>query len=153
MLSSEVCCQMMRSFQMSTWNNSIKPFVIFFGSTTMSHWCHKDYFTDVLTTFLGLERVSCIAVYGGSESSRISPKNILICILRMSKGLMGLWEWVINDRIFIFVWTIPLIWLSLSDKNHDPKLYLHTENSLGQTVMNLFWIVENLVSGHRQLRD
>ncbi len=31
-----------------------------------------------------------------------------------------------------------LIWLSLSDKNHDPKLYLHTENSLGQTVMNLY---------------
>ncbi len=24
-----------------------------------------DYFNDVLTTFLGLERDSCIAVYGG----------------------------------------------------------------------------------------
>ncbi len=40
----------------------------------LSHWCHMDYFIDVLTTFLGLECVSCVAVYGGSESSRISLK-------------------------------------------------------------------------------
>ncbi len=32
---------------------------------------HMDYFNDVLTTFLGLEHVSCIAVYAGSENSRI----------------------------------------------------------------------------------
>ncbi len=32
----------------------------------------KDYFKDVLTTFLGLERGSSVAVYSGSESSRIS---------------------------------------------------------------------------------
>ncbi len=31
-----------------------------------------DYFKDALTTFLGLERVSCFAVYGGSESAQIS---------------------------------------------------------------------------------
>ncbi len=30
-----------------------------------------DYFNDVLTTFLGLEFGSCIAVNAGSESSRI----------------------------------------------------------------------------------
>ncbi len=33
-----------------------------------------DYFIDVLITFLGLERVSCVAVYGGSEGSRMSLK-------------------------------------------------------------------------------
>ncbi len=33
-----------------------------------------DYFIDVLTTVLGLERGSYIAVYGGSENSRISSK-------------------------------------------------------------------------------
>ncbi len=32
-----------------------------------------DYFNDVLTTFLGLERGCYVAVYGGSESS-ISSK-------------------------------------------------------------------------------
>ncbi len=41
-----------------------------------------EYFTDVLTTFLGLERGSCIAVYAGSESSQI-----LICVPKMNKGL------------------------------------------------------------------
>ncbi len=35
---------------------------------------HGLFFNDALTTFLGLERVSCTAVYGGSESSRISSK-------------------------------------------------------------------------------
>ncbi len=40
----------------------------------LNHWCHMGYFNDVLTTFLGLERGSSIAVYGGSESSRISSK-------------------------------------------------------------------------------
>ncbi len=29
---------------------------------------HMDYFNDVLTTFLGLEHVSCVAVYTGSET-------------------------------------------------------------------------------------
>ncbi len=37
----------------------------------LNHWCHMDYFNDVLT-FLGFERVSCVAFYAGSESSQIS---------------------------------------------------------------------------------
>ncbi len=48
------------------------------------------YFDSVLTTFLGLEHFSSVAVYAGSESSRISQKNILICVLKMNEGLMGL---------------------------------------------------------------
>ncbi len=39
-----------------------------------NHWCHLDFFKDVLTTFLGLEFVSCVDVYARSESSRISSK-------------------------------------------------------------------------------
>ncbi len=38
-------------------------------STTVVTWTN-----NVLTTFLGLERGSCVAVYAGSESSRISSK-------------------------------------------------------------------------------
>ncbi len=49
-----------------------------------------DYFNDVLTTFLGLECVSSVAVYAGSESSRISSKNILNCDPKINKGFMGL---------------------------------------------------------------
>ncbi len=39
-------------------------------------------------------------------------KNILICVLKMNEGLYGFgtrWRWVINDRVFIFGWTIPLM--------------------------------------------
>ncbi len=45
-----------------------------------------DYFNDVLATFLGLERVSCDAVFGGSESFWISSK----IFSKMNKDFMGL---------------------------------------------------------------
>ncbi len=38
----------------------------------MNLWCYMDYF--VLTAFLALECVSCVALYAGSESSWISSK-------------------------------------------------------------------------------
>ncbi len=52
--------------------NKVVIFVLFvqkkysrsFIKLQLNPWCHMDYFNDVLTTFLGLERVSCIAVYG-----------------------------------------------------------------------------------------
>ncbi len=51
-----------------------------------------DYFNDVLTVFLGLDRGSALAVYEGSESSRDFITNILICALKMNEALTGL-EW------------------------------------------------------------
>ncbi len=45
-----------------------------FRKLRLNHWCHMDYFIDVLTTFLGLESGSYVAVYGGSENSWISSK-------------------------------------------------------------------------------
>ncbi len=45
-----------------------------FVTLPLNRWCHMDFFTDILTTFLGLERGSCVAVYAGSESSRIWSK-------------------------------------------------------------------------------
>ncbi len=47
-----------------------------------------DYFNDVLT-FLGLERVSCIAVCRVRKLSDFI-KNILICVPKVNKGLTGL---------------------------------------------------------------
>ncbi len=38
-----------------------------------------DYFTDVLATFLCVDRGNTIAVYGGSESSQIPLKYINLC--------------------------------------------------------------------------
>ncbi len=48
-------------------------------------FCHMDYFNDVLTSFLVLEHVSCVAVYEASESSWIH-QNIIICVCRKSYG-------------------------------------------------------------------
>ncbi len=45
-----------------------------FVELQLNHWCHMDYFNDVLTNFLGLEHVSCVAVYAGSESSQTSSE-------------------------------------------------------------------------------
>ncbi len=70
-----------------------------------------DYFNDVLTTFLGLER-GTVAAYAGSESSRISSKTILICIPMMNEeDLTGLDLTVYNSwSEFSFLGeTIPLI--------------------------------------------
>ncbi len=56
----------------------------------LNHWCHMDYFNNVLTIFLGLERVICIAG-------------------RRSYGFENTLRRVINDRIFVFWgWIIPL---------------------------------------------
>ncbi len=48
-----------------------------------------DYFNDALTIFLGLERVSCIAVHGMPENSDFSSTT-LICVQKMNEGLTGL---------------------------------------------------------------
>ncbi len=60
----------------------------------LNHWCHMDYFNDVLITFLGLER-----------GSSVSVKNILICVLKVNEGLTGLERCEgeqFNDRIKFF---------------------------------------------------
>ncbi len=54
-------------------------------------WCHMNYFNNSLTAFLGLERVSWIAVYEGSEWKLLDfIKNIWICVPKMNEGLTGL---------------------------------------------------------------
>ncbi len=38
----------------------------------LNHWCHMDYFNNVLATFLGLKLASCIAVYLGQGYSNLA---------------------------------------------------------------------------------
>ncbi len=98
------------------WLNKVIIFVFFahkkysrsFIKLRLNHWCHMDYFNDVLTTLLGLECVSCVAVYGGSGSSRISSKISSFVFWRSYK-FGTTWRWVIND---IFGWTIPLMFIN-----------------------------------------
>ncbi len=49
-----------------------------------------DYFTDLLAMFLDLDRVSTLAVYGRFLELLDFIKNILICVLKMNRGLTGL---------------------------------------------------------------
>ncbi len=52
----------------------------------MSH----PYFTDLLATFLDVDRVHSIAVYGRDRQLSECIKNILICVQTMNGGLTGL---------------------------------------------------------------
>ncbi len=57
----------------------------------LNHWCHMDYFNNVFTIFLGLEYC-------------YTSNNILICVSKIV--IFGMtWGWVINVRIWIFLWT------------------------------------------------
>ncbi len=44
---------------------------------------------------LDLERISCVAVYAGSESSRISSK--IYCVPKMNEGLTGLNDMTVSN--------------------------------------------------------
>ncbi len=49
-----------------------------------------DYFTNVLATFLYLDRVMTLAIYGRVRELTGCIKNILICVPKMNGGLTGL---------------------------------------------------------------
>ncbi len=49
-----------------------------------------DYFTDLLATFLDVDHVNSIVVYGRVRQQSECIKNILICVLKMNGGLTGL---------------------------------------------------------------
>ncbi len=49
-----------------------------------------DYFNDVLATFLCVDRVRTLAVYGRVRELSEFIKNILICVPKMNEGLTGL---------------------------------------------------------------
>ncbi len=46
-----------------------------------------DYFTDLLATFLDVDPVNHIAIYGRARELSDSIKNILICVPKMNKAL------------------------------------------------------------------
>ncbi len=54
----------------------------------MNHWCHMDYFNDLLATFLDLDRGRILAVYAGSENTQNSSKIMNLC--SEDEGLTGL---------------------------------------------------------------
>ncbi len=76
-----------------------------FVKLRLNHWCHMDYFNDLLATFLSLDHVRIFAVYmEGQRALRFHKRNLNLCSEdeRWSYGFGTTWGWVINDRIFIF---------------------------------------------------
>ncbi len=61
-----------------------------FVKLRLNHWCHMDYFNDLLATFLSLDRLRILAVYERVRELSECIKNILICVLKMNEGLTGL---------------------------------------------------------------
>ncbi len=78
--------------------NKVVNFVFFahkkysrsFVKLWLNHWCHIDYFDDVLATFLSLDRVTILSVYGRVRELSEFIKNILIYVPKMNEGLTGL---------------------------------------------------------------
>ncbi len=56
-----------------------------FITLQLNHWCHMDYFNNVLPILGGLERVNYLAV---RVRKYFFIKNILICVPKMIEGLM-----------------------------------------------------------------
>ncbi len=92
------------------WIKSLLLFSLRSKKLLLSHWWQMDNCNNVLTTFLGLECGSCIAVYAGQKAIGFHQKYLNLCSKdeRKSYGFGTTWGRVINDRIFIFGWTIPL---------------------------------------------
>ncbi len=53
----------------------------------LNPWCHMDYFTDLLATFLDVDGVNYIAVYGRVRELSECIRHILICVLKTNKAV------------------------------------------------------------------
>ncbi len=76
-----------------------------FIKSWLNHWCHMDYFNDVLTTFLdlGTFQLHCCLRRVRELSDLI--KNILICVPKMNESLGTTWRWVTG---FLFLGELSL---------------------------------------------
>ncbi len=76
----------------------------------LNHWCHMDYFNDVLTTFLGLERGTFNVLSMEGQKALGFHQKYLNLWSEDDRGSywFGTTWGSINDSDFIFGWTIPL---------------------------------------------
>ncbi len=83
----------------------------------LNHWWQMEYSDDVFHTLLGLDSVKYLAVNG--TSLPVFIQNILNCVSKMNEAL---WVWndmgeVINDKMLILGWSIPLTDISCKRQN------------------------------------
>ncbi len=75
----------------------------------LNHWCHMDYFNNVLTTFLGLWTFQLHCCLCRVRKLWDFIKKSWFVFRRWTNVLQfGTLGWVTNDGIFIFGWTLPL---------------------------------------------
>ncbi len=78
--------------------NKVVIFVLFpykkysrrFITVRLNHWWQMEYPGDDFHTFLGLDSVNYLAVYGTATSLLVLTQNILNCVLKMNKAFTGL---------------------------------------------------------------
>ncbi len=97
-----------------------------FITLRLSHWCHMGYFIDVLTSFLGLECGSC-SLCRFRKLSDFTKQYLNLCS-RWTK-VVWVWKELINDRIFIFGWTILSKAVHIKNDNYnDNNTYFICKN-------------------------
>ncbi len=76
----------------------------------LNHWCHMDYFNDVLKLHFCALIVVPLLSLKSQKALRFHQKYLNLCSEdeRRSYRFGTTWGWVINDSIYIFGWTIPL---------------------------------------------
>ncbi len=80
-----------------------------FVKLRLNHWCHMDYFNDVLTMLLDCDHDRILAVNRRiRELSEFIKKYLNLCSEDewRSYRFGTTWRWVIHDRIFTFGWSI-----------------------------------------------
>jgi len=58
---------------------------------------------------MDLDTVIYLAVYGTVTGLQVFSQNILNCVPKTNKAFTGLERQVINDKIFILEWSMPLM--------------------------------------------
>ena len=60
-----------------------------FITLQLNHWWQMDYYDDAFHTFLDLDTVIYLAVYGTVSSLPVFIQNILNCVLKANKAFTG----------------------------------------------------------------
>ncbi len=88
----------------------------------LNHWWQMDYFDNVFHTFLGLDSVIYLAVSGTVTILPVFIHNILNCVLKTNKAIMGLerygGKWLMTTFVF---WGGVTLYLMTSKQLLDLK--------------------------------
>ncbi len=71
----------------------------------LNHWCHMDYFNDILTTFMCRDCGSAVSLsMEGQRALTFHHKYLNLCSEdeQRSYGFGTTWGWVVTDIILIF---------------------------------------------------